>query len=263
MASYVGNGLRQMLKWSGWVNSSRYWLAAENAAFARTIPADALVLDAGAGDAPYRPLFAHARYESADFQKVPKPYASDITYVCDLSHIPVEDNRYDYIIFNQVMEHLPEPCLVARELNRVLRPGGKMLYTAPLFYEEHEAPYDFYRYTRHGVEHIFTKAGFSIDRISWLEGYFGTMGYQLRSMARFMPTRPVDYGGRWTGLIMSPAAIALKLLFRALSILFARLDVAHRYTASGYPKNYLAIITKTHRVDSAAGGTSLTSAAKV
>ncbi|WP_322513018.1 class I SAM-dependent methyltransferase, partial [Chloroflexus sp.] len=109
-------------------NSSRYRLWQENAAFAAAIPQGALVLDAGAGEAPYQSLFRHTRYESADFQKVNKPYAPS-TYVCDLKSIPVEDNRFDFIVFNQVMEHLPEPKLVLNELYRVLKPGGKMIYT--------------------------------------------------------------------------------------------------------------------------------------
>src|SRR5438874_449739 len=92
-------------------NSSRHRLWLENKQFADSIPAGALVLDAGAGDAPYKALVAHAVYESADFEKVDKAYAKS-TYVCDLADIPVGDGRYDFIFFNQVMEHLPEPAVV-------------------------------------------------------------------------------------------------------------------------------------------------------
>ena len=120
-------------------NSSRERLWQENAAFAATISAGALVLDAGASTAPYKSLFAHARYESADFEQVNTPYAHQ-TYTCDLSAIPVEDSRFDAVIFNQAMEHLPEPRAVLCELHRALRPGGRLIYSAPLFYEEHEKP---------------------------------------------------------------------------------------------------------------------------
>lgn len=89
-------------------NSSRHRLWEENVKFAASIAPGAMVLDADAGEAPYKPLLRHARYESADFQRVDKPYAVS-TYVCDLAEIPVEDARYDFIIFNQVLEHVPEP----------------------------------------------------------------------------------------------------------------------------------------------------------
>jgi SAM-dependent methyltransferase len=224
-------------------NSSRYRLWQENAAFAAAVPEGALVLDAGAGDAPYKSLVQHARYESADFEKVDKPYASS-TYVCDLQSIPVEDGRFDFILFNQVMEHLPEPKLVLAELHRVLKPGGRMIYTGPLFYEEHEQPYDFYRYTQFGVQHLFRSAGFTVERLDWLEGYFGTVAYQLHCMWRYLPHRPRDLGRGLAGYALAPLMLFLKVVFAACSICFHRLETHVKYSAKGYPKNYVALVLK-------------------
>lgn len=224
-------------------NSSRYRLWLENEEFAATVPPGARVLDAGSGTAPYRPLFDHADYESADFQQVDKTYTPP-TYVCDLADIPVEDERFDYVVFNQVMEHLPEPSKVLAELFRVLAPGGRMIYTGPLFFEEHEAPYDYYRYTRFGLEHLFAQAGFDVDRLDWLEGYFGTVGYQLNRMARYLPLRPRSLGGGLSGLVLTPAMLGLKVVFASLSLLFHRLETQVKFMAAGYPKNYLAIVVK-------------------
>lgn len=50
-------------------NSSRYRLHQAVVEFASRVSSGASVLDAGAGDAPYRGLFAHALYHSADFKK--------------------------------------------------------------------------------------------------------------------------------------------------------------------------------------------------
>ena len=186
-------------------NSSRARLWQENAAFAAAIPPGALVLDAGAGSAPYKSLFAHTHYESADFEQLKKPYAAQ-TYTCDLSAIPVEGGRFDAIVFNQVMEHLPEPFEVLRELHRVLKPGGCMIYSAPLFYEEHEQPFDFYRYTQFGVRHLFGKAGFELERLDWLEGYFGTLAYQCATAARTLPRHPRFFGGGMVGVLAAAMA---------------------------------------------------------
>lgn len=221
-------------------NSSRHRLWQENAAFAATIPAGTAVLDAGAGRSPYRDLFRHTRYETADFQKVEKTAASS-TYVCDLTRIPVEDGRFDYVIFNQVMEHLPEPLQVLTELRRVLRIGGRMIYTGPLFFEEHEQPYDFYRYTQYGLRHLFSGAGLEIERLDWLEGYFGTAGYQLNGMARNLPWNPAQ---GVAGVLMLPLMAVLKGIFAASSILFHRLETHVKWTSSGYPKNYVVISVK-------------------
>ena len=123
-------------------NSSRARLLQENAAFAASLPPGVRVLDAGAGTHRYRHLFGHTHYESADFNEQYAP-----TYVCDLTQIPVPNDRYDAVVINQVLEHVPDPLAVLIELRRILRSGGRLIYTAPLFFEEHLQPYDFYRYS--------------------------------------------------------------------------------------------------------------------
>ncbi|MFK7756779.1 MAG: class I SAM-dependent methyltransferase [Flavobacteriales bacterium] len=224
-------------------NSSRFRLFEENKQFAESIPAGALVLDAGAGSQPYRKFLEHTQYESADFEQVDKPYAKS-TYVCDLSAIPVEDNRFDYILFNQVMEHLPEPKKVLRELNRVLKAGGHMIYTGPLFYEEHEQPYDFYRYTQFSLKLLFSETGFSIQRIDWMEGYYGAVGYQLNRMAKYLPMNLKDLGGGLLGVLMVPVMLVVKVNSGLFSVFFHRLEKRTKYTSKGYPKNYVALVTK-------------------
>lgn len=229
-------------------NSSRERLSQETAAFAAAVPEGALVLDAGAGTGPYRHLFAHARYESADFEQVDKEYARS-TYVCDLKDIPTEDERFAFIIFNQVLEHLNEPKRVLAELHRVLEPGGKMLYTGPLFYEEHEKPYDFYRYTQFGLRYLFGETGFEVERLDWLEGYFGTAAYQLSGLARFLPSRPKQLGGGLVGYGLATAMLPARLFFGACAVGFHRLEMRAKFTERGYPKNYLIIAVKPARHD--------------
>jgi SAM-dependent methyltransferase len=224
-------------------NSSRARLWRENAAFAAALPPGALVLDAGAGQSPYRSLFEHTRYECADFQQVNKEYAKQ-TYTCDLRSIPVEDGRFDAVVFNQVMEHLAEPLAVLRELTRVLKPGGRLIYSGPLFYEEHEQPYDFYRYTQFGLKYLFAQANLQIERLDWLEGYFGTLGYQLRTASDCLPRRPRAYGGGMVGLLAASGAVVLRGPFRLLSVIMHRLEMRSKLTSVGYPKNYVAILRR-------------------
>ena len=64
-------------------NSSRFHRERMNRAAALTVPANSLVLDAGAGNCPYKELIGQAQYESADFGQAGKKYG-EITYVCDL-----------------------------------------------------------------------------------------------------------------------------------------------------------------------------------
>ena len=62
--------LRAMAIYGARGNSSRVYLHRFLARAGETVEAGELVLDAGAGRAPYRGLFAHAGYETADFLDV-------------------------------------------------------------------------------------------------------------------------------------------------------------------------------------------------
>jgi hypothetical protein len=119
-----------------------------------------------------------------------------------------------------------------------------MLYTGPLFYEENEQPYDFYRYTQFGLRYLFTSTGFIVERLDWLEGYFGTVGYQLNCMARYLPWRPnhLNYGLIGYGLV--PIMVLLKMECAAWSIIFHRLETRIKFQTRGYPKNYVVIASK-------------------
>src|SRR4051794_31596670 len=119
-------------------NSSRVYLRRFTTRAAGAVGPGGRVLDAGARRAPHRRLFAHVDYETADFLAVGGKRYEQPDYVCDLARIPVEDERFDLVLLTQVLEHLPEPATVLAELRRVLKPGGTIWLTAPLFYAEHE-----------------------------------------------------------------------------------------------------------------------------
>jgi len=228
------------------VNSSRVHLRKQVRTFSRGTKRGMMVLDAGAGKSPYRGLFKHATYEAADFAKLPSKYAP-LDYVCDMTDIPVEDGRFDRVLFNQVLEHLPEPGLALAELNRVLKPGGRIFCSAPLFFQEHQAPYDFYRYTQYGLKKLFGDAGFEIVRIEWLEGYFGTLSYQFSHMYNHLPPDVASVramGTGWRVIYLAPLIFLTRRLALFLRGAFSRADVRWKYTASGMPKNYVVVASK-------------------
>jgi SAM-dependent methyltransferase len=227
------------------LNSSRVHLDRFAAECAASVPPGSFVLDAGAGDGGYRHHFAAHRYESADFGELDKPY-THLTYRCRLDAIPVEDDRYDVVLLSQVLEHLPEPLAVLRELGRVLKPGAALWLSAPLFYEEHEAPYDFYRYTQFGFRYLLAEAGFTVEQLGWLEGYGGTLSYQLDRAVQWLPRRPGRYGGGASGFATAAMVAMARPLFRRLAVRLAAADVQTPIRDRGMCKNY-AIVAR--RVD--------------
>ena len=68
------------------------------------------------------------------------------------------------------MEHLPDPPTVLVELCRVLKPGGLLLYTGPLSYEEHEVPHNYSRFTQFALRMMFARASLEILELRWLAG---------------------------------------------------------------------------------------------
>lgn len=93
--------------------------------------------------------------------------------------IPLDSASYDTALCTCVLEHLEEPQKALSETFRVLKSGGYAIYSVPLFWHIHEAPRDFYRYTRHGIRYLFEASGFELIEITALSGFTITFGQEL------------------------------------------------------------------------------------
>ena len=104
-------------------NSSRIYLERFAKQAAESIRNEGRVLDAGAGDCPYRDYFSHAHYDSTDLCEVEKVYGK-LSFICDIKDLPVRADCYDMVFCSQALEHMPDPQSVIFEFGRVLKPGG-------------------------------------------------------------------------------------------------------------------------------------------
>ena len=228
------------------INPSRFHLSNFLLKAAKSIPHGAQVLDAGAGDCKYQPLFSHTMYDATDFLKVDKEYG-DMTFICDLTSIPVKMKVYDLVVSTQVLEHTPDPAKILGEFWRILKDECELWITAPLFFEEHEIPFDYYRYTQYGLTYLLRNAGFEIIEITWLEGYFSTIAYQFKTAFKSLPLHPKYFGGNLVGIFIIPLILLLKPILLIYAILLAHLDINNKFTAKGYCKNYAIIAKKSAR----------------
>ncbi|HZI94607.1 MAG TPA: class I SAM-dependent methyltransferase [Patescibacteria group bacterium] len=134
------------------------------------------VVDLGCGTAQYRPdiLATATQYVGVDWENSLHD-RSGVNLFADLSQrLPLRDGCADTVVAFQVMEHLREPGLFLAECHRILRPGGSLFLTVPFMWEVHEAPSDYYRYTRHGLEHLLGKAGFVDRQVRETTGFWQT-----------------------------------------------------------------------------------------
>lgn len=143
--------------------------------------AKGLTLDIGAGSLNYRGLIEKtgAQYKSLDFAKTKNKYQKNynLDYIGDAQELPINDHQFDTVFCSQVLEHIPEPQKAVKEIFRVLKKNGYALISAPHLAYLHNEPYDFYRYTKHGLRYLVETAGLKIINIQPIGGIFCFFGY--------------------------------------------------------------------------------------
>lgn len=179
------------------------------AEFADGLPEGSAVLDAGAGESRHATAFERHRYVSIDLAvgDVQWDY-SRLDCMGDLAALPFRVGAFDACLNVVTLEHVREPKAVIRELARVLAPGGRMLVIVPHAWEVHQAPHDYYRYTRHGMYYLLEQAGFRSIQIRPMGGFFRLLSRSLLNGLQFFP--PILFP--FVALLAAPAALALPLL---------------------------------------------------
>jgi SAM-dependent methyltransferase len=90
---------------------------------------------------------------------------------CDLSGpLPFAAASFDTILLSDVLEHLPDPELCWSEAARLLAPSGKLILNVPFYYQVHEEPYDYFRYTEFALRRFAEQAGFEIVELEPIGG---------------------------------------------------------------------------------------------
>jgi len=156
------------------------WVASE-------VPDRAWVLDAGAGEGPYRSLFAHARYVGVDDGRGDDRWDyTGLAITGDLLQMPIRDGSIDVVLSTETLEHVTDPGPFVAELARVLRPGGRLYLTAPLSFKEHQQPHDYFRYTRYGLTLLLERAGLEPISVDPEGGYFRFLGDKIQPLHRYL-----------------------------------------------------------------------------
>ncbi len=199
---------------------------------AASVPAGNRVLDAGAGEAPYRGNFAHARYRALDDRRGETRWDyGGLDVVGDLVRMPVRDASFDAVLCTETLEHLADPELFLRETARVLRAGGTLFLTAPLQFKEHQEPHDYFRYTRHGLALLLARAGFVDSKIEPEGGYFCFLGDKIQPAHRMLFRKDRALVWKILFLPLNPLSMLFFTVFApAVCALLDPLDRERRHT---------------------------------
>lgn len=159
------------------------------------IPAGSTILDAGAGESQFKRFCSHLNYVAQDFGQYEGKGDvglqtgtwdnSKLDIVSDITSIPRPDASFDAIMCTEVLEHVPDPVAAITELNRLLKPGGHLLLTAPFASLTHFAPYHFASgLSRYFYEHHLSNMGYEIQDLDLNGNYFEFLAQEVRRIKR-------------------------------------------------------------------------------
>lgn len=185
------------------------------------------LIDLGCGKAPLTGIYAPlvSTFHWADW--CTSPHApSNLDFEVDLSNpLPIQDSAYDTVLLSDVLEHLPEPARLLREIKRILRPGGRLIVGVPFLYWVHEEPHDHFRFTKYQLEHLGRTAELDIEEITELGGALDVWA---------------DLSAKVCSAIWKPLALAPYTL-RSAALLLPAVRRLNSRTSSRFPLAYLAI----------------------
>lgn len=173
-----------------------FYLTPGNYALYRRVRARAprlhgLILDAGAGYGPWRPVLErHGRVVGVDLSAHGNANAA-----ADLKKLPFRDGAFDAAFCSQVLEHERNPAALLAELARVVKAGGALVLTAPHLSRLHDAPHDYYRFTAEGLRVLAEGAGFAGEDVTPCGGLLSFLGHNANVVALALLS-PVPLVGR-------------------------------------------------------------------
>lgn len=160
----------------------------------KNIPAGSRILDAGAGEQQYKKFCTHLDYISQDFaeykpENLPEGLQMGswnygvLDIISDIAKIPEEDKSFDVIMCTEVFEHIVNPREALDEFERLLKPNGTLIITAPFCSLTHFAPYHFYTgFSRYFYEEELNKRNFEILEITPNGNYFEYIAQELNRL---------------------------------------------------------------------------------
>ncbi len=165
-------------------------------AFARQVlelstPAKVLVIGSRVAGAGMEVLTRNPDIQlvESDVELGPRP-----AVVFDAHDIPFEDETFDGVIAQAVLEHVADPVGCAEEIRRVLRPRGIVYAETPFMQQVHEGAYDFTRFTHLGHRRLWRDFDELDSGVACGPGMALAWAWRLLSLELYRATRHAGHG---------------------------------------------------------------------
>lgn len=136
---------------------------------------DLTIYDFGCGAKPYQVFAGENKYVGVDIDK--KNVKADI--FASIDDVPADDSIADIVCSFYVLEHVYNPIDVLKEKFRILKTGGQLFMLVPLYWAEHEKPYDFWRFTQFSIRQMLEDVGFVGIKIKPINANWAILGMHL------------------------------------------------------------------------------------
>lgn len=145
---------------------------------AASVHASGRLLDIGCGNKPYEEMFTGRVSEFVGCDVV-QSSQHRVDVLSPATCLPFKGGSCDTVLVTQVIEHVANPGAMLAEAFRVLRPDGALILSGPMYWPLHEEPFDFFRFTRHGLRCLLEEAGFHRIEIQGNGGKWALCGQAL------------------------------------------------------------------------------------
>lgn len=112
------------------------------------------VLTIGSGGEINRLLYKHAEMNSFHVTSFDIDSHRNPDVQGDICTFDFGNTRFDHVAICEVLEHVHSPHLAINNIFSVLKSGGSLILTTPFMLPIHEAPIDYYRFTKYGLMHL-------------------------------------------------------------------------------------------------------------
>jgi SAM-dependent methyltransferase len=102
------------------------------------------IVEFGGSNGIIKLMFRNCAYEIAD--NYPRIDIQDLS--------GFKSDHYDFVILDQVLEHVANPAKAMQEVHRLLKKGGWLIVTTPFLVKIHYVPKDYWRFTKDGLRQL-------------------------------------------------------------------------------------------------------------